>query len=302
MQSDNTRGALLMMAAMAAFTVNDAIMKVLSAELPLFQSLFMRGVVVSLVLGLIARRAGALSRAVWAAMGPTDRRLVILRTAADALGTWFFLQALFSMPLANMTAIFQALPLAVTLGAALFLGENVGWRRMAAISVGFFGVMLIVRPDAGGFDLYAIYALTSVVLITVRELATRRLARAVPSLLVAFANAAAVMAFGLVGMLGTGAMVMPSIAATGWATLTALFIVGGYLGTVMAVRTGEMGFVTPFRYTALVWALVLGFVVFGDWPDPVTALGAALIVGTGLFTFYRERLRGRPKGRAPLGR
>jgi len=295
MLSDNARGALMMMVGMAAFTLSDAIMKLLATQLPLFQTLLWRGLAVSAVLGLMAWRAGAFR----VALTGGDRRLVLLRALADTVSTWFFLQALYHMPLANLTAIMQALPLTLTLGAALFLGERVGWRRLVAIGVGFLGVLLVVRPDSSGFDLYALYALLCVGLVTARDLLTRRMARAIPALLIALANAVAVTLFGLVGSAsevftaptGQGALLLAG---------TAVFVVAGYLMTVMAVRVGELGFVTPFRYTGLIWALVLGFVIFAEWPDPLTQLGAGLIVATGLFTFYRERLTARRlRARAP---
>ncbi|MCA0203928.1 MAG: DMT family transporter [Proteobacteria bacterium] len=296
MLSDNARGALLMMAGMASFTLSDAIMKLLASELPLFQTLLWRGLAVSLVLGLLVWRRGVFRIAI--ARG--DRWLVALRTLADTAATWFFLQALYHTPIANLTAIMQALPLTVTLGGALFLGERVGWQRMTAIGVGFLGVLLIARPEAGGFDIYAVYALICIGLVTARDLLTRRMSRSVPSLMVALANAAAVMVFGLAGSV-TEVFVTPAPYAAMLLAGTSLFIVGGYVLTVSAVRTGELGFVTPFRYTGLIWALVLGFVLFAEWPDTLTQLGAALVVGTGLFTFYRERVTVR-RGRAPIPR
>jgi len=296
MLTDNARGALLMMAAMAAFVVSDSIMKLLGTQMPMFQTLAWRGLGVSLVLALMAWRSGAFRQAIL----PKDRLLVTLRTLADTASTWFFLQALYHMPLANVTAILQALPLTVTLGAALFFGERVGWRRLMAIAVGFLGVMLIVRPDAGGFDRYAVYALICVGFVTARDLLTRRMSRSVPSLVVALANAAAVTVFGLAGSV-TETYVLPGGFTAVLLAGTSAFIVAGYLMTVMAVRTGELSVVTPFRYTGLIWALVLGLAVFGEWPDPLTQLGAALIVASGLFTFYRERLSAR-RSRAPVPR
>lgn len=288
MLSDNARGALLMMAGMAAFTVSDSIMKVLSAELPLFQTLLWRGIGVTLLLGLMAWRAGAFR----AVLTRQDRWVIGLRTACDTASTWFFLQALFHTPIANLTAIMQALPLTVTLGAAVFLREPVGWKRLTAICIGFLGVLLIVRPEAGGFDPFALYALVSVALVTARDLLTRRMAKGIPSLLIAWVNAAAVTLFGLVGSVTEAAVPLHGTMVL-LLGATSVFLIAGYIMTVSAVRTGELGFVTPFRYTGLIWALVLGFVVFGEWPDPLTQLGAALIVATGLFTFYRERVTAR---------
>lgn len=301
MMTDNTRGALLIVVAMALFVFNDTCMKLLLVEVPLFQALLLRGMAMTAIMALLAWRTGAISRAQFAGLSRRDQTLIAARCVADTASTWFFLQALANMPLANMTAIFQSLPLAVTLAAALFLGEQVGWRRLLAIAIGFGGVLLIVRPDAEGFDIFALYALISVMLVTARELFTRRMARSVPSMLITLANVLAVTLFGAAGVVSTG-LEPVAPAMMGLLAMAAVFNVSGYLLTVMAVRIGDLSFVTPFRYTGLVSALVLGFVVFGDWPDALTGVGALLIVGTGLFTFYRERVKRAPNARAPRAR
>ncbi len=291
--SDNARGALMMAAAMAAFTLNDTMLKLVSDDLPLFQAMFLRGVLTTLAFLLLAWRLGALA----VAIAPADRRLIGWRVVAETGAAFFFLTALFNMPLANVTAILQALPLTVTLAGALFLRESVGWRRLLAIAVGFVGVMLIVRPDADGFDRFAIMALIAVAFVTLRDLVTRRMSAGVPSMTVALATAGGVTLFALIGGV-TEDWARPSPA--NWAALSGavVFIIAAYLLSVMAMRVGELGFVSPFRYTGLIWALVLGFLVFGDWPDGVTLLGAALVVGTGLFTLYREHRLARNLARA----
>lgn len=283
MLTDNARGVLMMMGAMASFVSGDALMKLVFTELPLFQALAVRGVFVTLVFYLLARRLGALRHA----LNRRDRVLIGLRVFGEAASTYFFLSALAHMPLANVTAILQSLPLTITLAGAVFLREAVGWRRWSAIAVGFIGVLLIVRPDADGFDTYAIMALVAVAFVTLRDLVTRRVSHAVPSMTVALASAAGVTIFALAGSLSEG-WVMPSTSVR-WALLgTVLTVMSGYLLSVMAMRVGELGVVTPFRYTGLVWALVLGYLLFGDWPDQITLAGAGLIVATGLFTLYRE--------------
>src|SRR6056297_1584889 len=142
--SDNLRGGMLMTVSMAAFTANDTFIKAVSAELPLFQTLFLRGIATTLMMAALARALG-----MWRLDIPKrDRTRLLLRTATEIGAAYFFLTALFNMPLANATAILQALPLTITLAAALFLREPVGWRRLAAIVLGFAGVMLIVRPGA----------------------------------------------------------------------------------------------------------------------------------------------------------
>jgi len=176
----------------------------------------------------------------------------------------------------------------VALAAAVVFREPLGWRRIVAIAIGFFGVMLIVRPGAEGFNVYALYGLGAVGFVTVRDLAARRLSRETPSITVALAGALLItLSAGLVtGMEGWSPVAPRDL---GLLAVAAVFIVAGYLASVMTMRVGEIGFVAPFRYTGLIWALLMGWLVFGDWPRPLTLVGAALVVATGLFTLYRER-------------
>ncbi len=168
--SDNMRGAGFMVAAMAGFVVNDALMKIALVDVPLFQAIFLRGVVATALIGLLAWRRGALRRP-----APADMRVLGVRSFAEIGSTICYLTALMHMPIANATAILQAMPLAVTLAAAVFLREPVGWRRWSAILVGFAGVLLIVRPGTEGFDVNALWALAGVCFMTLRDLSTRRL-------------------------------------------------------------------------------------------------------------------------------
>ncbi len=287
--SENIRGALLMMGSMLAFTVNDAFMKSLADELPLSQALFLRGLATSILLFLLARHLGGLRLR----LPRRDWKLIGIRTASEVAAAFFFLTALFNMPIANVSAILQALPLTVTLAGAVFFGEAVGWRRLSAILVGFVGVLLIVRPGAEGFNVFSIYALISVACVTARDLATRRLSAAVPSFTVALAAAIAVTAFG-----GAGALAGDWAEISGKATLqlagATTTVIAGYMCSVMAMRVGEIAVVAPFRYFSLLAALVLGFMVFGEWPRALTLLGAGIVVATGVYTFYRERQLGRP--------
>jgi S-adenosylmethionine uptake transporter len=282
--SDNMRGAALMTASMTAFTVNDMFVKLLGDELPFFQFLLLRTIGATVFLFLLARRMGAIRI-------PQERRdlgLIAVRSLAEIAAAYFFLTALIHMPIANATAIIQALPLTVALGAALFLGESVGWRRFLAIGIGFLGVYLIVRPGSDGFTIYSVYALLAVVAVTIRDLAARRISHDVPSLTVALAAVLGILAFSAIGAAGTDWQPM---APEDWFWLAGSVstIIGGYLFSVSAMRVGEIGFVAPFRYTSLLVALVIGLFVFGDWPSDVTLLGAAIVVATGLFTLWRER-------------
>ena len=294
--SDNVKGALLMMGAMAGFTLNDTLIKLLSTDLPLNQILFLRGIFTSLgIAGLALVFRGFRGR-----FTAKDRWLIALRIVGEVGAAYFFLTALFNMPLANVTAILQSLPLAVTLAAAVFLREPVGWRRVLAIIAGFIGVMLIVRPGTEGFSLYSLYALIAVGFVTLRDLVTRQLSAEVPSLFVTLITSLSVMtSFGLAS-LGTDWVAMDT---RHWGLLlgASAFIIVGYTFSVMVMRVGEIGVIAPFRYTGLLWALMLGFVVFGDWPVPLTLLGAAIIVASGIFTLLREaRVRRGTAPRQPL--
>ncbi len=282
----NMKGALLMMGSMAAFTFNDALVKVVGQDLPLFQLVATRGALATVLVFILARHLGALHLN----FPRHDKWLIAFRCLAELSATFFFLTALMHMPLANVTAVLQALPLTVTLGAALFFGEVIGWRRIAAIALGFVGMLLIVRPGPDGFSIYAIYALIAVVSVTVRDLITRRMSAEVPSMVVTLATSLSITSAAAIASTFEGWVPVSTVSGALVAS-AAVFVLMGYLFSVMVMRVGEVGFVAPFRYSSLLWALGLGWVVFGDWPDAITMLGAALVVGAGMFTLFRERSR-----------
>jgi S-adenosylmethionine uptake transporter len=293
--SDNTRGVLLMMGSMACFTLNDACMKAVGEELPLFQALLIRGLVTTILLLALARTAGGLRFDI----PRRDWGLIGLRTVGEIGAAFFFITALFHLPLANTTAIIQTIPLAVTLAGALFLREPLGWRRLTAILVGFAGVLLIVRPGTDGFNAYSVYALVSVLFVVLRDLATRRLSADVPSFTVAISAAAGVGLFGGLGAAATADWVTVSPRAGLFLAGASVFIVGGYVFSVMVMRVGDLATVAPFRYTSLIFALLLGFLLFGEWPSGLTLLGAAIIAGSGIYTLLRERRLRRRSVAAP---
>ena len=189
----------------------------------------------------------------------------MLRTLAEAVGTVFFLTALFSIPIANLSAILQALPLTVTLAAAVFLGEPVGWRRIVAILIGFVGVAIIIRPEADGFSIYALYGVAAVIAVTFRDLAARKLSSAIPSSRVALSSA-----IGVTIMAGAGSYlqhetwVTPNVRECLLLLGAAACLMVGYIAAVAGMRLGEIGFVAPFRYTSLLVALFLGLVFFKE--------------------------------------
>jgi S-adenosylmethionine uptake transporter len=229
-----------------------------------------------------------------------DRPLVLGRTLAELAAMVTFLLALTNMALANATAILAALPLAVTLGAAVVFGQPVGWRRLTAICIGFFGVLLIIQPGTDGFTIWSLLVVLSVVVITARDLFTRAFSPSVPSMTVAVLTAAAVCVFG-----GVLSLFTPWVALDlreGLLVFAAsVLIIGGYVFGIMVMRIGEVGFVSPFRYTSLVFALVLGLTIFGEFPNALALTGGAIVMASGIFTLVREHQRTQAARRADGG-
>jgi S-adenosylmethionine uptake transporter len=269
---------------MAGYALNDTCIKALADTMPLGQVLFLRGVLTSILIGAWVGWHGLwrvhLSRRDWSR--------VALRTLGEVGAAYFFISALFHMPLANAVAVLQAIPLTVALAAALFLGEPLGWRRLSAILLGFVGVLLIIRPGPDGFNIYALYALMAVAAVTLRDLSTRRLDGSVPTMTVVLFASLGVTVLGA-GLGGSEVWTPVTAQAATLLVASAAFITGAYVCSVMVMRVGDIGVIAPFRYTGLLWSMLLGLLAFGDFPGPVTLLGAGIVVAAGVFTFYRER-------------
>lgn len=286
---DNLRGATLMVFAMAMFAIEDALIKALAVSMPTGQVLIIMGICGFSVFALWCR-----SRRIPVVNPVFFNCAVMVRNLSEGLGAVAYVTALTLIPLAVASAFIQAAPLMMTLVAALFLGEQVGWRRWMAIAVGFGGGLLILRPFGAGFDPNALWALLGVVFLSARDLASRRVPRDVPSVLLAAYGFATLIPAGLALLPFGPAVTFPQ--AQDWLALAAIVTVGlvGYLAITTASRAGDVSFVTPFRYTRLPFALVLGYAMFGERPDTATLAGAALIVTAGMYTLIREaRLRRR---------
>jgi drug/metabolite transporter (DMT)-like permease len=271
---------------MAGFTINDTFVKLATREMNVGQIMFVRGLMASLMIAAMAWHFGALRPVsfIW-------KPGVLARSLGEMVATVTFLAGLSHMPIGNASAILQALPLAVTLGAVLFLGEKVGWRRWTAIFAGFLGVLIIVRPGMEGFSQYSLLILACVLAAAFRDLATRRAPADVPSLFMTLVTAAMITLTGLALIVPFGGWTPMSAKSLAILFAAASFIIFGYLFIINAMRAGDIGFIAPFRYTSLIWALSLGFLVFRDVPDGATLTGAALVIGSGTYSFYRERVR-----------
>lgn len=281
--SDNIKGAILMSAAMAGFTINDAMVKTVIPQMNIGQIMFIRGALTTLLVFLIAWRMGAL-RPVKVVMN----RLILLRMLAESMSSITYLTALAMIPLANANSILQAMPLAVTLGAAVFLGEPVGWRRWLAIVVGFIGVLIIIRPGTAGYSLASVLVVLCVFFAAMRDLATRKLSDDIPSLFVTVITSATVSIVGAVLIVPYGGW--QPVSWSGFLPLAfgALMLFVGYQTVIMAMRTGEVSFIAPFRYTSLLWAMALGVFLLHEELDTWMLAGAAIVIAAGLYTFYRE--------------
>ncbi|AWB48920.1 EamA family transporter [Gemmobacter aquarius] len=285
---DNLRGILLMVAAMAGFAMEDMFIKWAASDLPTGQILLMIGLVGAAVFAAMARAQGQRTF-VRAALHPA----VIGRNLGEMIGTYGFVTALTLAPLSTVSAVAQAMPLAVTMGAALFLGETVGWRRWTAIVVGFLGVLLIIRPGLEGFDPNALWAVLAVFGLGARDLFTRRMPAEITTMQLSVWGflAVAVLGAGMLSVSGGGQV--PAAAQAGYVGGALAFGIAAYWALTAANRLGEMSVITPFRYSRLIFGVALGVLVFGERPDVMTLLGGLVIIGSGLYTFARERARKR---------
>jgi len=286
----NLRAAGFMVGSMAMFAVEDAAIKTLTMRLPVGQVLATLGVMgLGIFWAMLARNGGRM----WTRH--LLLRPVVLRNLGEAVGSMGFTSALALTDLSSASAILQALPLALVMGGALFLGEKVGWRRWTAILVGFAGVLMIVRPGAG-FQPESVLALIGVAGLAVRDLATRRMPADVQSHQLSASAFGALVPAGLLLAWGMGTpLAVPTGGEALWFLGCITFGVLGYSMMVAATRVGEASLIAPLRYVRLVFTLLIAVAVFGERPDALTLAGAALIVGSGGFAMWRELVRNRTR-------
>lgn len=299
--TDNRRGILYMATGMAFFIGNDALAKLASETLPGNQVIFIRGVFASLLMLVVCTAMGAFRRDMTTGRLPGAQLLnprLLLRASLDAMGTLLYLTALFRMPLGNATAINMATPLLLTLMAVIAFREQVSLARWLAITVGFGGVLLIVQPSAAGFtdgnSGWALLCLAGTVLLSLRDLVTRVIPAHISSLLVALS---AVLAIPVLA----GAVLL----FQGWQSVTArhlwllagsgALLACGFVQFVRALRMGEISIVLPFRYTGLLFAMLLGWLLWGDVPNPLAWCGVVLLVGAGVFMLTHGSARTAPQ-------
>jgi drug/metabolite transporter (DMT)-like permease len=283
----NIRGVLAMMISMAAFTVGDTIIKIVGRSLPVGEILFLRGLFSIALTCLLIWWTD-----VWPDWPRAKGALIAWRTIAEVMCSVMFFVGLMYLPFADVAAIGQFTPLAVTAGAALFLGETVGWRRWAATLVGLVGVLFIIQPGSSGFQWAALYIVASVLGIATRDLITRQISHDVPALIIAAISSVAICGFGL-AMATLETWVYPSPQSVVLLAVAAVTVTTGYYWVIVAMRTGEPAVVAPFRYSAMLFALVSSFFVFEERPNATSMLGVALVIAAGIYTLHREQVRRR---------
>ena len=283
----NGRAIATMIGAMGCFVFNDALVKHVSQSMPSAQLIFVRGLMATALVLMVAHRLGAL-RQVRAVLQPR----VALRGAVDACATMTYLLSLFHLPIANATAINLAAPLFMTVFAVLFMGERAGVARWSAVVLGFAGVLCVVQPSGDGFNAWALLCLLGTLFHATRDLMTRRIDPAIPSIIITLATALAVtLLSGFLTLLsGWQAFTLRELALLG---VAAAFLASGYFLLVQCMRTGEVSLTAPFRYTAVLYAMLLGYAIWNEVPSGWAWLGIALLVGSGLYMLHTERGRTR---------
>jgi drug/metabolite transporter (DMT)-like permease len=289
---NNRRGIVAMLLAMCFFIANDTLLKLASASLPPGQIMAVRGLFATTMALCIVAGMGQIGH-----LKRLGSPFVLLRAALESGVAFLFITSLAHLPLANITAITQSTPILMTLAMVMLGLERVGWRRWTTIVVGFLGVLVVVRPGAEGFNVYALLALAAAILVAGRDLATRFVPSDVPSTVVTLSTTSAVGLAGVVFGMGEAWQAL-AVRELAFVVGAAVLVTLGNLGAIVAFRETDVSVVAPFRYSVILWAILSGLVIFGELPDPTAFLGIALIVASGVYMIHREQVRQRAALRA----
>ncbi len=278
-----SRGILLMVLSMAAFALADTLVKLSASVLSPAQVLFylMGG---GLVMFAVMAKLSGHSLFDIRALGP----VLLVRYCSEIIGMASMVLALTHVSLSTVGAITQATPILVAVGAVFFLNEKVSWRRWTCIAVGFTGVLLIVQPGAVRFDPSVLWVVSALFALSVRDLTTRMVPQDMPSTCLTTYTMIAAVPFAIIWVLYNGESLIP--AETNWWVIGPMIVLGsaGYLLLIASLRMAEVSVVMPFRYTRIVFLLILGIVVFDEAPSLSMLLGAALVVASGIYMMWRQ--------------
>jgi drug/metabolite transporter (DMT)-like permease len=286
----NLRGITALLTGQGLFVTSDSIIKLAGDLMPATEIMAVRGVIAVLLMGTFVATTIDITR--WPLL---FRPLVIARASLEALLAFLFVISLPHMPLPDITVIQQITPIVLTVLSAVILSEAVGWRRWLAVAIGFVGVALVIQPTGQGFNIYAISALLCAIFVAFRDLITRRLHDHIPTAVVTFG---ATLSVCLAGFAGAPFQAWQPLSLYGMSLLatSAVLVSIANMFVVRAFRGVDVSVVSPFRYAAVVWATLLGFLIWHHVPNALAIAGTIVIVATGLYTMHREARR--PTGKA----
>ncbi|WP_319410377.1 DMT family transporter [uncultured Cohaesibacter sp.] len=286
----NFYGILVMQISVFSFSTNDMFNKLVGDGMSTGQMLFIRGICATifvLILSAFLRQLRYLHQS----LDP----ILLLRGLCETLSAMGCLVALKYMPLANVYAVLQAIPLATTAAAALFLGETVGPRRWIAVIVGFIGVLAIVRPGLDSFNVFSLFAVAAVIFAATRDLVTRQIQPGISLWIVTLTTmVVSTIGGGILALIqywvaGDQGWLPPTSLNVFYLAIAALFLTLGQYYVSIAMQNGEVSVVSSFRYVSMPIALIYGYLIWGDIPDLLTWFGILLILGSGIYTIFRER-------------
>ena len=282
----NLRGILFMTLSMGGFAVEDLFLKILSETVPVSQILIYVGISATVFLSVISviKRIPVLRNDIY------SNKLFIIRSFADMMGAVLIMTSISLMPLSTVSSILQALPLFIIFGAVLIFKESVGWRRWSAVSFGFIGVILILKPGLSSFNPSSLIVLLAVACLALRDLVTRKISKDIHSITVSLYAFILTTVGGIISLPFFGKFIILTI--TQWFVVLTITLFGcfSYFMLVLATRKGDISVISPFRYSRLIFALVLAILVLNERPDNLTLFGAAIIVVAGYYTIWRERV------------
>lgn len=283
----NVRGSIFMVLSMAGFALEDMFVKSASSVVSIGVILVLFGLGGTCAFALLTRKRDEVILHP-AILSPP----LIIRVICEVVGRLFFILAITLTPLSSASAILQATPLVVVLGAAIFFREHVGWRRWVAIFIGFLGVMMIVRPGVDQFQPISLLAVIATLGFAGRDLATRAAPPVLSNMQLGVYGFFVLIPTGLVMAPFTGGYLWPDVTSAIEILAAILFGVIAYYALTVAMRTGEVSMVTPFRYTRLVCALLIGVFVFSEQPDVLTIIGSLVIVLSGIYSLVKGTVNG----------
>lgn len=279
------KAIICMLLGAAVLTTNDAVLKWLSSGYHVGQIMFCRGIFISLPLAILIWRAGGLK-----SLKTFNPKGHAVRAALVIVGTFLFVSGLAYLPLTDAIAIAFAGPLFITALAPTLLGESVGWRRWSAVLAGFFGILLIMRPGSDVIQWAVLFPLSASLAGAFRDLLTRHLSSQETTVAMLFYTTSGVILASLATIPFNWTPV--PLVDWGWFALSGLLVGSAHFLMIETFRYGEATLVAPFKYSGVIWAGLLGYLIWGDIPDTATISGISMVVIAVVYILHREQRNG----------